>query len=282
MHAKSAAYPNILTLVLLSFVLAFSYAETLHAESVLQVLPTRVVMEGNTRSVTVTLVNRGDEDGTYRMFFRNLRMDANGVMTEVKAGEQLEAELFADNMLRFSPRRITVPARSKQTIRVVARKPSDLGEGEYRSHLVFRKLKTQNSVLNQNAGENQVSFALRAVVEVTIPIIVRHGEQSASMNIADASMGQSDEGTKTMDFTLTRQGSRSIYGDVNLWEITPQGEKRNIGRARGLAVYAPNHQRSFSIELDETKEVASPNSKLLLEYKEDPNFGGNLQANIEL
>jgi len=69
---------------------------------------------------------------------------------------------------------------------------------------------------------------------------------------------------------------------VNLWEITPQGEKRSIGRARGLAVYAPNNKRSFSIELDESKEAASPNSKLLLEYKEDPNFGGNLQANVEL
>ncbi len=104
------------------------------AESILQVLPTRVVLEGPKRSMTVTLINRGDQDGNYRMFFRNIRANDNGEFSEVK--EAIEGELFADNMVRFSPRRITVPARSKQSIRVLLRKPPGLDTGEYRSHLM--------------------------------------------------------------------------------------------------------------------------------------------------
>ena len=65
------------------------------AESILQVLPTRVVLEGGKRSVTVTLINRGDEEGNYRMFFRNIRANDNGEFSEIETA--IEGERFADN-----------------------------------------------------------------------------------------------------------------------------------------------------------------------------------------
>lgn len=253
-----------------------------HAESVLQVLPTRVLMSEAVRSTTVTLVNRGDEDGTYRLFFRNLRMDDNGTMEEITEDDSAANEKFADKMLRFSPRRVTVPARSKQTVRIVLRKPPGLEDGEYRSHLVFRKLKDQKSVLEKQASENQIAFSLRAVVEVTIPVIVRQGELSASMSIANARFDTLASGARNIDFTLERAGSRSIYGNVDLWEVSTNGARRNLGSARGLAVYVPNERRSFSIELDNVSKPVATDSSIILEYKEDPNYGGNLNASKAL
>ncbi|MFK7733558.1 MAG: molecular chaperone [Pseudomonadales bacterium] len=263
-------------------VVLLSIPITTHAESVLQVLPTRVLMSDSERSTTVTLVNRGDDDGTYRLFFRNLRMDDDGSMEEITENDSLLDEKFADKMLRFSPRRVTVPARSKQTVRIVLRKPAGLEDGEYRSHLVFRKLKDQKSVLENQASENQIAFSLRAVVEVTIPVIVRQGELSASMSIAKAQFDTLASGAQNIDFTLEREGNRSIYGNVDLWEVGSNGARRNLGSARGLAVYVPNQQRSFSIELDNVSKPIASDSSIVLEYNEDPNYGGNLKASKAL
>lgn len=248
------------------------------AESILQVLPTRVVLEGPKRSMTVTLINRGDQDGNYRMFFRNIRANDNGEFSEVK--EAMEGELFADNMVRFSPRRITVPARSKQSIRVLLRKPPGLDTGEYRSHLVFRKLPTQGSILNQDAEANSVGFSLRPIVEVTIPVIVRHGDTDASMSLTDATLIKSNEFENGLQFTINREGNRSLYGDVDVWWVDNQGQKQNIAMARGVAVYAPNQKRVFSLPIDLLGKSASE-GKLLLEFNEDPAYGGNLKASLE-
>ncbi len=250
-----------------------------NAESILQVLPTRVVLEGPLRSKTVTLINRGDEDGNYRMFFRNIRANERGEFSEVI--EPIAGELFSEKMVRFSPRRITVPARSKQSIRVVLRKPKDLADGEYRSHMVFRKLPAQNSVLDKEAGENEVGFTLRPIVEVTIPVIVRHGELAAELTLSDAKILPVDDIQKNIEFTIHRDGNRSLYGDVDAWWVTADGEKKNVGMARGVSVYVPNDKRIFKMPLD-AGEKALRGGKILLEYKEDSTYGGDQDAALEV
>ena len=257
--------------------LALFYTGSSLAESILQVLPTRAVLADGKRSMTITLINRGDEDGNYRMFFRNIRANDVGEFSEVDT--PIAGELFADKMVRFSPRRITVPARSKQSIRVVLRKPAELAAGEYRSHLVFRKLPKQNSVLDESSEANSVGFSLRPIVEVTIPVIVRHGELNATMNLANAQINRSDDG-RSLSFTILREGSRSLYGDVDVWLLNDNGDKQNIGMARGVAVYSPNKKRVFNLPL--ASPVGLPdNGRLLLQFKEDPAYGGNLDARLE-
>lgn len=248
------------------------------AESILQVLPTRVMLQGNKKSITVTLINRGDEEGNYRMFFRNIRTNDNGEFSEVE--EPIAGENFADKMVRFSPRRISVPARSKQSIRVLLRKPQGLAEGEYRSHLVFRKLPSQNSILDQSDEQNTVGFSLRPIVEVTIPVIVRHGTLSASMSLANVEIKQNNELEAELQLTINRTGDRSLYGDLNVWLVKSDGNKRNIGMARGIAVYTPNDKRIFNLPLD-LQDQSLSSGKLLLEFNEDPAYGGNLRADLE-
>ena len=247
------------------------------AESILQVLPTRVVLAGNKRSMTVTLINRGDSDGSYRMFFRNIRADENGQFTEVETA--VEGELFADNMVRFSPRRITVPARSKQSIRVLARKPQDLADGEYRSHLVFRKLPSQNSVLDQATEDDGIGFSLRPIVEVTIPVIVRHGTISAELALSEPTIIDAENG-KEFQFKIHRQGKRSLYGDVDVWWVDDKGNRSSLAMARGISVYTPNTHRIFRLPLETDPTTLAP-GKIMLEYREDPAYGGDQQAVLE-
>lgn len=257
----------------------FNFPSVTKAESILQVLPTRVVMQDQKRSMTVTLINRGDEDGNYRLFFRNIRANEHGEFSEIN--EAIEGEFFADKIVRFSPRRITVPARSKQSIRVVVRKPPNLADGEYRSHLVFRKLPSQNSVLSENNEENKLGFSLRPIVEVTIPIIVRHGQLQANIALTDVAVKTTSDNTKTIKFSINRQGNRSIYGDVDAWLIDPDGERTNIGMARGIAVYTPNDKRIFELPLT-LDEANTSSGKVILDFNEDAAYGGNLTTQHDI
>ena len=117
-------------LIAISFLLG-----TAPAFAELMLYPTRIVIEGNQRSAQIQLINNGTESRTYRIGLVNRRMNETGSFIDIN--EPLPGELFADDMLRFSPRQVTLAPGTGQTVRVMVRKPSNLPAGEYRSHLLF-------------------------------------------------------------------------------------------------------------------------------------------------
>ncbi len=68
--------------------------------------PTRVVFEKNQRAAQVELINNGTERATYRISLMNRRMTETGELVPVT--EPLPGEQFADAMLVFSPRQVTL------------------------------------------------------------------------------------------------------------------------------------------------------------------------------
>ncbi len=249
-----------------------------YAESVLQILPTRVVLEQQ-RWMTVTLVNRGDEEGSYRLFMRNIRAESDGRFKEItKEDEVLEGELFADSMVRFSPRRVTVPPRSKQQVRVVLRKPKGLADGEYRSHLVFRKLPKQESVLEEEQ-DDKMDFAFKPIVEVTIPVIVRHGKLDAEASLRELDLKMDEDNGLQVSVNIQRAGSRSLYGDLDVWWQPKGGEEQRIAYGKGIAVYTPNTSRSLELSVLPDIPVTG-NGQLRAVFKEDTAYGGDISAEI--
>ena len=111
-----------------------------HAEGSgdLLVAPTRVVFEARRRSAEVTLVNIGTDTATYRISFVHQRMKPDGSLEAVDTPGPGEA--FADDLVRFSPRQVTLEPRVAQTVRMQLRIPAGLTAGEYRSHLLFRAI----------------------------------------------------------------------------------------------------------------------------------------------
>ena len=102
----------------------------------LGVSPTRVVLAGRTRSAEIVLLNRGTQPATYRISVVNMRMTETGRFETI---EQTESDqMFADKLIRYAPRQVTLDPGATQTVRVMVRKPRDLPPGEYRSHLYFR------------------------------------------------------------------------------------------------------------------------------------------------
>ena len=103
----------------------------------LLVAPTRVVLDGR-KGAEVILNNIGDEPATYRISVEFRRMTPDGGLVDV--AEPTAEDKLAEDMIVYAPRRVTLAPHQPQSIRVSARAPQGLPDGEYRVHLLFRAI----------------------------------------------------------------------------------------------------------------------------------------------
>jgi hypothetical protein len=225
-------------------------APAVHTLGGLLVAPTRLVFEGRQRTGQLTLVNTGAQTATYRISLIRLRMTETGAFRQVQ--EPDSAELFADTLVRFSPRRVELPPGVPQTVRLQLRLPADLPVGEYRSHLLFRAVPVsapEDSVRSEPVTDLQLT--LRAVYGVSIPIIVRHGALVAGVTLSDPRVESApdEDPPARLAVTLNRSGDGSVYGNLTAVLVRDGQPDLVVGVAKGLAVYTPNPRRTCLLSL---------------------------------
>lgn len=242
--------------------------ESAFAASALMVSPTRVVFEGRTRSARVTLANTGDTTGRYRVSFIQRQMTDGGKLVEIKEGTP---GMYVDQMVRFSPREVTLPPGQSQVVRLLLRKKSGLEEGEYRSHMLFQSLPDPNATsiqaLTDKSGD-KLQIQLIPVVGVSIPVIVRQGSLQASGSLSNFQFHPAKDSKRPtqLSLTLKREGDRSLYGDFRVM-FTPDGGKPvMVTQANGLALYTPNTQRKVSLNLQAPPGVQLKRGELHVTY----------------
>lgn len=250
----------------------------------LMLFPTRVVFEKGERSAQVELINQGKTPETYRISLVNRRMSETGEFMSIDApgpGEQ-----FADVLLRYSPRQVTIPPGGSQTVRIMLRKPAELAFGEYRSHLQFDRVADPSTNSLEALGRNdgtQVGVVLSALVGASIPVIVRHGDTQAQVQLSDvALLPARADAPPTVSFTIGREGSRSVYGDLVTTYTPPGGQPIDVAKAGGVAVYVPNAQRKARMSLQLPEGVALASGTLQVRFKERAEMGGKTLAEASL
>jgi P pilus assembly chaperone PapD len=239
-----------------------------HAASELLVSPTRVVFEGRTRTAQVTLANTGDSTGRYRITFVRKQMNDAGGLVEVKDDAP---GLYADPIVRFSPREVNLPPGQSQVVRLMLRKKSGMAEGEYRSHMMFQALPDPEATSIQTlTGKNgdKLQIQLIPVVGVSIPVIVRHGKLEATASLSKLQFQPSADPKNQPRLTLTlgREGSRSVYGDFKVTFNPEQGESVVVARSNGVALYTPNTNRTVTLNLQAPSGVQLKKGELHVTY----------------
>lgn len=251
----------------------------------LMLFPTRIVFDKNQRAAQVELINRGRTPETYRISLVNRRMTEDG---EIKSADTAEpGEQFADAMLRYSPRQVTIAPGSSQTVRMLLRKPADLAPGEYRSHLQFDRVAdaapedSVEAAADGNTGK--VGVVITALVGASIPVIVRQGETDAHVTIAQLAFqpAGADAGP-LLAFEIRRDGSRSVYGDLAVTFTPRGGAPIDVGKAGGVAVYVPNPLRRARLPLQLPPGATLAGGTLRLSYRERADTGGKLIAESTL
>ena len=221
----------------------------------LLVAPTRIVLDGR-KGTEIMLNNIGDDTATYRVSVEFRRMTEDGNLVEVT--EPTAAEKTASDMIVYAPRRVTLAPRQPQSIRIAARAPQGLPDGEYRVHLLFRAVPTAKPVAPPPADEPMkgVQFRLIPIYGVTIPVIVRLGNLDAKAGIANVHL-ERKAGKPAVTLDVSRSGTRSTFGEVR---VMKPGVKDPVAIQRAVAVYTELGTRHLTIPVNETYtgEVAGP------------------------
>lgn len=230
----------------------------------LLVAPTRVILNGG-RGTEIVLSNIGEEVATYRISVELRRMTPDGKLNDVS--DASAAEKLAESMIAYAPRRVTLAPREPQTIRISARAPQGLPDGEYRVHLLFRAVPAPKPVEAPKDAKG-ISFALTPIYGVTIPVIARFGNLQAKAGIANVRLTR-DEGKPAVGIELTRAGERSTFGEVRVMKA---GIKDPIAVQRGVAVYTEVNTRSLTIPIDE-KYASAATGRVTVQYVEPSDNG---------
>lgn len=216
----------------------------------LLVAPTRVVLEGRQRTAEITLLNTGLAPSTYRIGFVQMRMRADGSFEEILTPG--EGDRFADHLVRYSPRQVVLAPHVPQTIRILLRKPAGLPSGEYRSHLLFRGVPAAGAEggPRETAAPAGLNIQLTPIYGISIPVIIRHGDTSATATLSDLGLrADSLTGEPTLRFAIQRQGNRSLFGDITVTRDVPGGGRQVVAVMKGVAVYVPNAVRHLTVPL---------------------------------
>ncbi|QXE89850.1 hypothetical protein KP001_15655 [Geomonas subterranea] len=232
----------------------------------LMVYPTRVVLTDRQRTAQVDIINSGAAQATYKITMVRRRMTETGDFREVTTPEK--DEKFADEVVKFSPRQVTLLPGGGQTIRIMFKIPPQLGPGEYRSHMLFTRAAPAIASLPEQEDEEPgvIKMNIVANVGISIPVIARHGELEAGATIDPASVELRQQGGKqqVLAFTMLRNGTRSVYGDVAAY----RGEDK-VAEGKGFAIYTPNTARKVAIVVQENTRLRSGDTVRLVFTERD-------------
>jgi len=227
------------------FCLLFIVSSQLHAR--VDMIPHKLVIENRERSGEVIILNLSDEIHDYDLDAIHYRQNEDG------AYEILEAPLSPlfdpRDVIRMSPQRFQLSGKGRQKVRLSLRKPSDLPEGEYRFHL---RAKADKREQDKQANEN-VGISMNIKFGIAIPIIIRHGDLSATGTIGNFELvgpSRSASGKPELKFTASRQGNASTLGRVDVaWAADGQNFE-DIGFITNFNIFTEIDKRFGAVPLD--------------------------------
>ena len=245
------------------------------AQGDLLIAPTRLILDGR-RGAEVILANQGSEEATYRITLELRRMDENGNLVPVEESEASAAEKAALEMIRYAPRRVTLPPAQPQSVRISARPGADLPDGEYRVHMSFAALPKVEAVAQPVNEATGVSIALTPIYGVVMPIIVRKGKVEVTGGLANPRIVQTENGD-AFEIDMVRSGTSSLYGDLMVFA---RGANEPSFIARGVGVYPEIGQRhsTFGLSPEQSAALKGP---VRVEYREASENGGGLIAAVD-
>ena len=221
----------------------------LHAQGNLLITPRRVVFDGSDRSFDLNLANTGKDTSTYAISIVQIRMNEDGSFENIT--EPDPDQRFADRYIRYFPRSVTLGPSETQVIKLQLIRSNELQEGEYRSHMYFRSVPRKKPLGTEEEirDTTTISVRLTPVFGITIPVIIRKGTSTASVKLSDLNLEINENSEPVISFVFNRTGNMSVYGNILVEHISPQGSVTRAGVLNGVAVYTPNKVRKLRFNL---------------------------------
>jgi len=241
-------------------------SQELQAQGNLLITPRRVVFEGSKKNEELNLANTGNDTATYNVSMVQYRMKDDGsfeAITEPDPGQH-----FADKNLRFFPRMVTLAPGESQVVKMQLFRTSELAPGEYRSHVYFRAVPKQTALGTEDVNKDTTTLSVKIVpiFGITIPVIIRVGANDTKVSLSDLSYATVNDTLPQLSLTFNRQGSMSVYGDIDVFYIPQTGKGQQVATLRGVAVYTPNLLRKIKMDLKKGEGIDYHKGKLQVTY----------------
>lgn len=255
-------------------VLFFCLSMAFTSQANLLIYPTRVSFAENDRIKEITLTNTSKTTNTYRLEWMEKRAKPEGGYEDLTT-EEASSFPIASNMLRYSPRQVTLKPGERQVVKLSIRRPRGLPDGEFRSHLNFKALPPATRA--EKTG--QTSMQINLVMSFAIPVTVKIGKLDASLNVADAKIKRhANQTSGEVLLQLQKQGIHSVLGEIHAYWQPRGGKEELLARASDFSMWAELNQLNVNLGW-QNNEFTAADGTLRIEYTGVREFSGQTFIN---
>ncbi|WP_374029437.1 hypothetical protein [Bdellovibrio bacteriovorus] len=222
-----------------------------------QVYPTHLTLTEESPSSYLNLKNPTSETQTYKIELTYFKMKKDGSMRPDPS-----TSTTLTDILKFSPKSISLTPNEKQVIRVMVTSFDNLEDGESYVHLRF--LPTQMKSGEEKNKTNGSSFSLTARIAVAVPIIVRKGAGTIAGEIKNLKATYDKQRNLTVNLSLKNTSKYFLHGDLDLFAITNKGEV-SLDKVIGLSSYLP--ERSYAKRISSEELAKKLNDERITKIK---------------
>jgi hypothetical protein len=204
------------------------------------VSPLAVYIDDRSRTGTLTLYNPGSRPEEIRVEFGfgYPTSDDEGNVTVNVTEAAPAGEPSALPWLQAFPQRLVLEPGQRQVVRIIARPPSGLPQGEYWARALVRARGGQ-APIEQRTGDVSVSIEVETVVVVAVNY--RNGAVSTGLRV-DAASAEAVGDTVAATVDLTREGNAAFLGRLRV-ELLDAAGRVVAEREEVLAVYRSIRRR---------------------------------------
>ncbi|MEO8634407.1 MAG: hypothetical protein ABI587_03920 [Gemmatimonadales bacterium] len=201
--------------------LAAGFARAVAAQGVI-VAPHAIFLDHRTRSASITLYNPGADpvEVSISTFFAYPVTDSVGHFMLFTPDSIGSATPSATDWIEAFPRRMTIAPLQRQTIRLLARPPQGLVDGEYWSRIMIT---AQGGALPvSGADSSDIEIGLSLEVRTIIPLIYRKGQLQTGISVSGLRTDVEGDSLRVR-VRLERQGGAAFLGTARGTLVNDRG-----------------------------------------------------------
>lgn len=207
--------------------------------------PTAVFMNDRTRSTQITIGNAGDqaEEATVELKFGFPDVDSAGTPF-IRFVEDPGSEFnSAAEWIRAFPQRVRLEPRTQQVVRLLARPPEGLPDGEYYTRMIITGRGTQ---VRLNTSDTTFSAGLNLEIRLITSVTYRKGRVTTGLTVRGLT-AEAEGDSLSVWAHLAREGNGAWLGAAEVELVSLTG--RVVGQwTTTMAVHYPVRRRlSFPI-----------------------------------
>lgn len=244
--------------------------------------PHRIILGPRERSAELLIINEGKMQTTYRIGFIEMEMDPEG---QLKERPKRDGEICVSDLVRFSPRQVSLNPGAMQVIRIQAKKPADLPEGEYHSHLIIKPLplvqKAESPDLTQDP--KALTISIQTIMNVAVPVFLRQGNTHAEGSITELRLepAGTPEGPPILVMKLMRTGNQSLGGKLAVFFQPKDGKEIAAGETKTYGIYRELDSRTIRTPLALLKGMPLSGGRIRASFTPQDGKAPSVEATLE-